>query len=67
LLRDLRAKTGLSQIEVAKRAHVSQPLIARLEKGDQRRAPTFDTIYKILSVLGYGLELRVVPNKKLVA
>lgn len=67
LVADLRAKSGLSQADVATRAGVSQPLIARLEKGDQRRAPTFDTIYKILSVLGYNLELRAVPNKKLVA
>jgi DNA-binding XRE family transcriptional regulator len=67
LMTELREKSGLSQSEVAKRAHVSQPLIARLEKGDQNRVPTFDTIYRVLKVLGYNLELRAVPNKKLVA
>lgn len=64
LVSDLRAKAGLSQSELAQSAGVSQPLIARLEKGDQRRTPTFDTIYKILKALGYRLEINVRPNKK---
>ncbi|MBI4041497.1 MAG: helix-turn-helix domain-containing protein [Deltaproteobacteria bacterium] len=64
LISDLRARSGLSQLELAKRAQVKQPLIARLEKGDQRRAPTFDTIYKILKALGYQLALNVTPEKK---
>jgi DNA-binding XRE family transcriptional regulator len=59
LISELRAKSGLSQAELAKRAGVSQPLIARLERGDDRRAPTFDTIFKILKALGYSLELSV--------
>jgi ribosome-binding protein aMBF1 (putative translation factor) len=63
MIADLRAKAGLSQAELAKAAKVSQPLIARLERGDQRRAPTFDTIYKLLKVLGYRLELMVKPEK----
>jgi ribosome-binding protein aMBF1 (putative translation factor) len=63
MIADLRAKAGLSQAELAKSAKVSQPLIARLERGDQRRAPTFDTIYKLLKVLGYRLELMVKPEK----
>jgi len=64
LIVDLRARAGLSQAEVAKAAGVSQPYIARLEKGDQRRAPTFDTIYKILKVLGYRLEINVTRDNK---
>jgi len=63
MIADLRAKAGLSQAELAKAAKVSQPLIARLEKGDQHRAPTFDTIYKLLKVLGYRLELMIKPEK----
>ncbi len=59
LIVNLRAKSGMSQSEVAKAAGVSQPLIARLEKGDQRRAPTFDTIYRILKTLGYQLEIKI--------
>ncbi len=63
LIADLRAKAGLSQAELAKRARVSQPLIARLEKGDQRRTPTFDTVFRILKALGYRLDIRVSPEK----
>lgn len=33
LMRDLRERAGLSQAEVAKKAKVSQPMIARLEGG----------------------------------
>lgn len=61
LIRDLREKAGFSQIEVAKKAKVSQPLIARLESGDHRRTPTIETIHRILGILGYQLILEVKP------
>jgi len=64
LIANLRAKSGLSQSQVAKSAGVSQPLIARLEKGDQRRALTFDTIYRVLKTLGYQLEISVTKDLK---
>lgn len=61
LIRDLREKVGFSQAEVAKKAKVSQPMIARLESGDHRRTPTIETIHRILSILGYQLILEVKP------
>ncbi len=64
LITDLRARAGFSQAEVAKAASVSQPLIARLEKGDQQRVPTFDMIYRILKVLGYRLEVNIIRESK---
>lgn len=64
LISELRAKSGLSQAEVAKRARVSQPLIARLERGDHTRTPTFDTVYKILKALGYSMSITVHPERK---
>ncbi len=64
LVSDLREKVGLSQSALAKKARVSQPLIARLEKGDHRRTPTFDTIFKILKALGYQMSISVHPKKK---
>jgi len=67
LISELRQKAGLSQTEVAKKASVSQPMIARLERGDHQRTPTFDTIYKILNVLGYELSLSIQPAKKKIA
>jgi DNA-binding XRE family transcriptional regulator len=64
LISGLREKVGLSQVELAKKAKVSQPLIARLEKGDQNRAPTFDTIFKILKALGYQMRIQIQPKRK---
>lgn len=62
MVSNLRAKAGISQAELAHAAGVSQPLIARLEKGDQRRTPTFDTVFRILKALGYRLEISVRPD-----
>ena len=64
LVSDLRARRGLSQIELAQKAGVSQPMIARLEKGDSRRTPTFDTIFRLLKVLGYTLSIHVQKQKR---
>ena len=64
LISNLREKKGVSQAQLAKTAVVSQPLIARLEKGDQRRMPTFDLIFRVLKALGYRLEIRAQPDAK---
>ena len=64
LISDLRGRAGLSQMELAKKAGVSQPMIARLEKGDSSRTPTFDTIFRLLRVLGYTMSLQVQKEKR---
>jgi HTH-type transcriptional regulator/antitoxin HipB len=64
LISDLRARTGLSQVELAKKAGVSQPMVARLEKGDSTRTPTFDTIFKVLKALGYTMSINVKKEKR---
>lgn len=64
LISDLRARTGLSQVELAKKAGVSQPMVARLEKGDSSRTPTFDTIFKVLKALGYTMSINVQKEKR---
>jgi predicted transcriptional regulator len=65
LISDLRNRTGFSQMELAKKAGVSQPMVARLEKGDSNRAPTFETIYKVLKALGYTMSIKVQKEKKM--
>ena len=35
MLKDLRKKRGLTQIELAKRAKITQPYIVNLERGDK--------------------------------
>lgn len=48
-IRAARREKGLTQSEVAERARVSQPLIARIESNDVD--PTIDTLYSVVSVL----------------
>jgi HTH-type transcriptional regulator / antitoxin HipB len=64
LISGLRSQTGFSQAELAKRAGVSQPMVARLENGDSSRTPTFDTIFKVLKALGYSMSINVQKEKK---
>lgn len=64
LISDLRERAGISQTELAKRAGVSQPMIARLEKGDRRRIPTFDTVFRLLQVLGYDMWINAQRKKR---
>ena len=55
LIRFVRLRAGLTQEEVARRAGISQPALARLESG--RITPRVDTAQKILHVCGMSLEL----------
>ncbi len=64
LVSDLRARTGLSQAELARKARVSQPMIARLEKGDSRRTPKFDTVFRLIKALGYSLSIQIQREKR---
>jgi len=48
-LREWRTKVGLTQIELADRADVSQPLIARIEGGDVD--PRLSTLRRIVNAL----------------
>ena len=57
LIEELRLKEGLTQTQLAKKAKVSQPMIARLERGDQDRVPTLATINKVMTALGHEVDL----------
>jgi predicted transcriptional regulator len=48
-IRSARENKGLTQSELAERAGVSQPLIARIE--GENVDPTIDTLYSVVSVL----------------
>lgn len=52
---DARKKKGLSQRELEKISGVSQPVIARMEKGDINAK--IDTIMKIIIALGGELSV----------
>jgi transcriptional regulator with XRE-family HTH domain len=59
ILRQARREAGLTQAELALRVGVSQPEIARVERGNAN--PTWDTIVRVLRATGQQLELRPRP------
>ena len=57
---EAREAKGLSQRELAEISGVKQPAIARIES--MRSTPQIDTLFKVLSPLGYTLS--IVPIKE---
>lgn len=55
LLKVARAKTGLSQRELAQAAHVAQSTIARIESGS--RQPSLPVLAKILAALDFDMRI----------
>lgn len=55
ILRNARRAAGLSQRELARRAGVAQPSVARLEAG--RVVPRVDTLEALLRACGHTLEV----------
>src|SRR5919197_5232964 len=52
-LRDLRGRSGVSALELARRSGVARNTIAALEAGDGN--PTVDTLYALANALGVPL------------
>jgi transcriptional regulator with XRE-family HTH domain len=57
-LRELREASGLTQVELAGRLHVSQNRVSRIEHGDIDRAQV-DTLRKYVEALGGRLRVEV--------
>lgn len=57
---EAREARGLSQRDLAELSGVKQPAIARLES--MRSTPQIDTLFKVLSPLGYTLS--IVPTEE---
>lgn len=53
---ELRTILGLTQRELAKRAGMTQPEIARLESGTIE--PTWETLNRVLAAVGASVEIR---------
>jgi DNA-binding XRE family transcriptional regulator len=56
-----RLRAGLTQTEVARRAGISQPAYARIERG--RHWPHVETIQKVANALGLSLTVTVDPQQ----
>jgi transcriptional regulator with XRE-family HTH domain len=59
VLREARARQGISQRALAVRAGTSQDAISRIERGAE--SPTLERLSHLLMVLGERLELRAAP------
>jgi transcriptional regulator with XRE-family HTH domain len=59
LLREARARQGISQRQLALRAGTSQDAISRIERGVE--SPTLERLGNLLLVLGERLEVNAVP------
>jgi ribosome-binding protein aMBF1 (putative translation factor) len=58
LVRDARAKAGLTQAQLAKKSQTSQAVIARLESGTDQRVPSLDLLERLASALKAKLLVR---------
>ncbi len=60
LLHQARTRAGLSQRQLAQRAHTAQSVIARIERG--QTSPTWETFDRLLAAAGYELTAQVEPR-----
>src|SRR5579875_4068518 len=60
LLREARHRRGLTQRELARRAHVSQAALSLIETGKQ--SPTFELLRRIVNKGDLPLEVRLVEE-----
>ncbi len=59
ILRESRLRAGLSQRRLAELAGVTQPTVARIERGLIQ--PTFERLLELVRACGLDLDVRVVP------
>ena len=60
LIYELRTRAGLTQTELAKKANITQPVLARLESGRNTRVPTLTLLLKVAQATGKKLNLTFV-------
>ena len=56
-LREARLRAGLSQVELARRARVTQSVVSAYESG--ARQPSLPTLERLIAAAGFNLELRL--------
>lgn len=58
----IREEKGLTQSQLAEMCHVKQPVIARMESS--AHSPRIDSLLRILTPLGYTLQIVPLEKKK---
>jgi transcriptional regulator with XRE-family HTH domain len=61
LLKAVRRRNGLTQLDLARRAGTSQPVISAYERG--RRDPTYGTLRRLVWAGGEQLRLEAAPPR----
>lgn len=62
LLREARARTGLTQRALAQRASTAQSVVARLESGATN--PSWYTLLRLLQAAGFTLSVELKPARE---
>lgn len=60
MVREARARAGLSQRELARRARTSQSVVARIERGQTQ--PSSETLTRLLAAAGFEIRAELVPR-----
>src|SRR5919197_6525762 len=60
IVREARARAGLTQRRLAELAGKAQSEIAKIERG--RRDPTFATLERLVRAAGFDLRIQLVPH-----
>ncbi len=58
---EMRQRKGLTQSELAEKAHTTQPVIARLERGADSRIPSLELLGRIAHALGKEIVIDFKP------
>ncbi|MFN2602912.1 MAG: helix-turn-helix domain-containing protein [Gemmatimonadaceae bacterium] len=64
VLREARARSGLTQRDLARRARTAQSVITRIESGQS--SPTIETLSRLLLATGFSLDVELVPRSAIV-
>lgn len=59
ILKDVRARAGLSQRALAAKARTAQSVVARIELGET--SPSWDTLMRLVRASGFSLRASVEP------
>ena len=59
MLRGARSRAGLTQLDLAARAHVAQSVVSAYESS--RREPSFETLRRLIVATGFEMDIALVP------
>lgn len=62
LIREARARNGVTQETLARRASTTQKQVSRIERGEV--SPSVSTLSRLLAAMGERLELQAVPGPR---